>query len=328
MYLLCTDLHLDDNSANEYRWGVFDELERACASHPVSEVFCLGDMTDRKVISARAPVFSVRLVDRIRSSWKRLRRRSTILMGNHDATVTGPPHFWEFLSEIEGVEYVTRPSARDDLLLLPFSPNPRAEWGSLRFRDFCAVFVHATRSGTIAENGHALVGQDLPRLPRSIKIYSGDVHIQQVVDNWIYVGAPHPVKYGDDYPCRFLLLDENTYEIVEEISVKTIGKRVVEISSLDDLRHVDIQRGDQVKIRASVVPGSIDWDSLETEIERWARKNGVEVSAIEGSYDLPAQSGQVSEELAPDDLLRKFAAEEGITEGLLNVGLELLQDVQ
>jgi calcineurin-like phosphoesterase family protein len=328
MYLLCTDLHLDDNQANEYRWRVFDEIKRVCQSRPVSCAYCLGDMTDKKVISLKAPVFSAGLVNRLVGCWKSLPGRKVILRGNHDATVTGPPDFWEFLSDIDGIWYVTRPTIIvDDLLLLPFSPNPRVEWDGVVTRDVRSIFVHATRSGTIAENGFPLRGQDLPPIPRRIKVYSGDVHIQQVVDNWTYVGAPHPVKFGDSYPCRILLLDERTYDIVEDIPIETISKRVVELRSLDDLSIAETRPGDQVKFRVVLPPGEVDWGALEVAVEEFARERGVEVASIEGSYDLPAQSGQPSEELPPEELLRAFAREEQVTDELLGVGLDLLREV-
>ena|SRR6516162_5969464 len=48
MYLLTTDLHLDDQSANEYRWQIFDYRRSAKAQHDVSQIFLLGDPVDRK----------------------------------------------------------------------------------------------------------------------------------------------------------------------------------------------------------------------------------------------------------------------------------------
>jgi hypothetical protein len=323
MLLLCTDLHLDDQKANEYRWRVFDELDRVCSTRQVSCVYCLGDMTDKR------DRFSADMLNRLVRRWQAVPCRKRILRGNHDTTITGPA-FWEFLSEIEGIEYVTRPTSYGygDLLLLPFSSNPRVEWEGIAWRGYKSAFLHATRSGTIAENGFALSGQDLPQIPRSIKVYSGDVHTQQEVDNWTYVGASHPVKFGDRYPCRFLLLDEHTYEITEEVPVETIRKRVVEIRTLDDLRLAETRPGDQVKFRAVLPPGEADWGALEAAVEAFARERGVEVASIEGSHDLPAQSGQPSAELEPEELLRAFAQEEEVTDELLDVGIELLSEVR
>jgi hypothetical protein len=327
LFLLCTDLHLDDNRANEYRWRVFDELGRTCQSYPVSCVYCLGDMTDKKAIGPKTTLLSAELVNRVVRSWMSL-PHAVILRGNHDTMIDGGS-FWEFLSQVPGMTYVTRPtSMHGNLMLLPFSPNPRVEWRGLPWRDYRCAFLHATRSGTIAETGFALPGQDLPPIPRSVKVYSGDVHTQQVVDNWTYVGASHHVKFGDKYPCRFLLLDECTYDVVEEIPIETISKRVVEIGSLDDLRFAETRPGDQVKFRAVLPPGEIDWGALEAAVEKFARERGVEVASIEGSYDLPAQSGPPSAEMPPEDLLRAFAREEGVAGELLDVGLELLREVR
>lgn len=334
MHLLLTDLHLDDQKTNEYRWRVFDELERACLSYPVTRVSCLGDMTDKR------DRFPAEMVNRLVGCWTKIASLVgagayeaevivDILRGNHDTTVSGPA-FWEFLSQVPGLDYVTRPTMRgDDLLLLPFSPRPREEWRGLVTGDVAAIFLHATRSGTIAENGFALSGQEMPPIPRRIKVYSGDVHNQQVVGNWTYVGASSPIKFGDDYACRFLLLDEHTYEVVDEVAISTISKRVVEVSSLADLEAADVRSGDQVKVRVSASPGGIgdlSWAIMEREVERWARKRGVEVSSIEGGYEVSAQSGEAREDdLSPEEVLRAFAGEEGVSGSRLDVGLELLK---
>lgn len=320
MLLLATDFHLDDQKANQYRWEVFDKIHQVCQSYPVERVYCLGDVTDT------SDRFSAVLVNRFVECWKKL-PPSVILRGNHDTTISGPA-FWEFMSSIPGVEYVTRPTLHDDLLLLPYSPNPKVEWQGLPFDDCEAIFIHATRTGTIAENGYPLTGQDLPVIPRRIKVYSGDVHTQQVVDNWVYVGASHPVKYGDRYPCRFLLLDEQTYEVVEEIKIETIGKRSIDIGSLADLAGIETRPGDQVKINCSVSPGELDWGSFEQGVDAWARERNVVVVFGSCSYDVPVQSGsEVNAELDPEDLLREFARGEGVPDSLLDVGLALLREV-
>jgi hypothetical protein len=322
MLLLCTDLHLDDNPANEYRWRVFDELASVCDARPVSCVHCLGDMTDRR------DRFPANLVNRLVRSWADLPVPKVILDGNHTRLLDDSLRaFWAFLSYVPDLEYVTRPTARGDLILLPFSANPRAEWRDLRIGDYRAAFLHATRSGAIAENGHVLPGQDLPPIPRSVKVYSGDIHTQQTIDNWTYVGASHPVKYGDDYPCRFLLLDEDSYDVVEEIGIATMRKRVVEMASLDDLTRAEVSRGDQVQVRVSIAPGALDWGAFEAGVDRWARERGVEVT-FSGGYEVQAQTGEPGVELDPGELLAAFAAEEGVEGDLLDAGQVLLREVR
>jgi hypothetical protein len=320
MYLLFTDPHFDDNRANEYRWRVFDELARVCRDREVSHVFCLGDMTDKR------DRFSAEMVNRLVRCWTSLPvDERVILRGNHDTPVAGSA-FWDFLSEIDGITYVTRPTSAGDLLLLPFSPSPRSEWSEITWRNYRAAFLHATPRGVLAENGFRLEGQDLPILPGRLKIYSGDVHTPQRVRNWTLVGAPHPVKFGESHPYRFLLLDERSYGVVEEVALSPIGKRAVEITSLDDLAAVETRSGDQVQVRLATAPGAVDWGAFESAVDEWARERGVDVT-FGGSYDLPAQVDGPSGELSPEELLRAFATEERVTDELLDVGLELLREV-
>ena len=277
-------------------------------------------------MSDKSDRFSAKMVNRLVQCWMSLPADKKILRGNHDTLITGPA-FWEFLSSIDGIEYVTQPTLQDDLLLLPFSANPKGEWDGLPLRNSRSIFIHATRAGAIAENGYALVGQDLPRIPRNVRVYSGDVHTQQVVDNWTYVGASHPVKYGDRYACRFLLLDEHTYGIVAEVPVDTIDKRSITIASLSDLADIETRPGDQVKVNCSISPGALDWGTFERAIDEWARQRDVKVVFGECSYDLPLQTGEASSELEPEELLRAFAQEEEVADDLLDVGIELLREV-
>lgn len=336
MILLCTDLHLDEQRTNDYRWRVFDDLERACREYPVERVCCLGDVTDRR------DRFPAEMVNRFVARWKAvadilLARVGgdyplgddlvDILDGNH-TRLLGGGSFWEFVSEIPGLSYVTRPTSRDDgrLLLLPFSPNPREEWRGLVTGAVVAVFLHATRSGTIAENGHELRGQELPPIPGRVRVYSGDVHNQQVVGNWTYVGAPFHIKYGDSYSGRFLLLNENTYEIVKEIAVNSLSRRIVEISSVDDLSSAVVDSGDQVKVRVapSLAAGDLGWAAVERAVDEWARSRGVEVATIEGGYEVPNQGSASTEGLSPQETLCAFAEREGVSGARLDLGIELL----
>jgi hypothetical protein len=137
-------------------------------------------------------------------------------------------------------------------LLLPYTANPKETWHGIRLSSYAALFMHATVTGAVVENGVVMENSKFPILPRSCKVYSGDVHVPQTVANITYVGAPYPIKFGDKYPCRMLLLDEH-YNIKLQIPLQSLRKIMLDISSVG-LRHLQIRHGDQVKIRFSAPP--------------------------------------------------------------------------
>ena len=324
LILLLSDSHLDENSNNEYRWDVFSHIHKILDNYEIRSAWSLGDSWDRK------ERFSASFVNRLIQKLKDIGSRVPfgILRGNHDTPLDGPA-FFEFVNGmIPGVTYVTEPMALGPLLLLPYAPDPITAWQELRFSDFKAAFLHVTVTGAITENGREMTtGQKLPLFPRSIKLYSGDVHVPQQVKNLVYVGAPHVIKFGDMYPCRMLLLDEDTFEIVEEIPIEAMRKRVVAISSLDELGKLQVRAGDQVRVQFSLQSGDIErWGEIERGLGEWAEAAGVTVSGTEFVVSESRSLGDVEVDVAPDTILRQFAAEEGVSDLLLEVGLGLLKE--
>ena len=325
MILLFTDTHLDDLPDNEYRWGCFEHVHRLIDQYDVSAVFNLGDAWDRKDRFTSA--FVNRLVDEIENVGARV--PFTILKGNHDNPLRGPVFFDFVNGRLPGVRYVTKPQPCGDLLLLPFSPNPVAEWKDIDFVKYKAAFMHVTPTGSISENGFELPGTRLPTVPKGLKLYTGDVHVPQRIGQFTVVGCPHPIKFGDRFQPRILLLDEDTFEIVEEIPIGTIHKRVIEVNSIEALRRIDVEAGDKARIRFSLPASDIDrWGEIEAAILAWSRDNRVEVVSTEADLRVDrAVPGEVDTDASPEAVFRQFAGEEGIEGGLLDVGLELLKEV-
>jgi hypothetical protein len=323
MFLLTTDWHLTDNPDNEYRWQVFGAVRQAKTRYPISHVFGLGDMIDRK---DRFPSsFINRLVEESSTiapfSWMR---------GNHDTTLH-PPSFFSFMSDPffrADVRYINEPTIwNPDLLLLPFSAKPKEDWRQFDLRSFKSVFMHATVKGAVTENGQVMEGTGFPMLPGSVKFYSGDVHVPQKVRNVEYVGCPHPIKFGDRFPCRMLLLDEQTFHVVDEIKLSPPRKLMLEIKSIDDLAKVRIRQGDQVKIRFTCDPSAIgEFGSTEAALNSWARESGASIAGTEVIVQ-STRSENVDTNQTPETILTQFAEKEEIADDLLGIGLSLLREV-
>jgi len=327
--LLTTDWHLDDSPENEYRWQIIERVLHAVIQYKVGAIFVLGDIVDRK--DRHSGVLVNRLVEEL----GKLAARAPviILRGNHDTPLRGPA-FWEFLSRIRNIEYVTHPTpfnlfnqSKPDLLLLPFTATPKETWRGIKFTDYRSMFMHATVTGAVVENGMVMENSKFPILPRSVKVYSGDAHTQQTVGGVTYVGAPHPVKFGDRFNCRMLLLDEK-FGIAMELPLQGMHKFLLTVNDVNELAQYNVQPGDQVKIRFLCPQGDVTtWGLIDIAIKNWAEERGAIVAGTEvildGLYDKAraADPGQ-----SPEQILREFANQEGMADDLLTVGLSLLKE--
>lgn len=323
MFLLVTDLHLDSNPANEYRWQVFDWIKLALSQHEISHTFCLGDIVDRK------DRFPGAFINRLLFDLKRI-SPIDVMQGNHDMTLH-PPAFFSFVNEeflSSRINYITKPTEfNSKLLLLPFSPKPKTEWQSINLRSYKCVFMHATVTGA-TENNQIFENPTFPMLPGDVKFYSGDIHTAQVVRNVTYVGCPHPIKFGDRFPCRMLVIDENTFEIVHEIITSPPRRLMLDVKSIDDLLKIKVVDGDQAKIRFSCDPSEIDkFGEIEAAIAAWSERTGIEIASTEvivnSDFDAVLNVYQDHE-----GLLRQFAEHEGLSDDLVDVGLSLLEEAK
>jgi hypothetical protein len=320
MILLTADWHLDDQPANEYRWRVFDRVRDILINHTnISDIFVLGDMVDRRDRHSAA------FVNRLLHEIKELPRtaRMTILRGNHDSTLRRPAYF-EFLSS-----YVSEPrraAGLDDLLLLPFTAQPQEDWKWVNWGEYQCLFMHACVTGTVTENGTILENRFFPTLPPHVRIFSGDAHVPQTVGNVVFVGSPHPVDFGDNYPTRMLVVNPQNYAIAREISIAAPQKLMLDLASVADLKKVKVAQGDQVKLRLKTDPRGIEeLVRTETEITRWAKQHGVTVAGIENTISTRFDPG-VDINQDPEYILREFAKREGLSAEVLRVGLELLKE--
>ena len=328
MYLVVGDLHLDDKLENEYRWGIFEHIRTAVLQYPINAVIQLGDAVDRR------DRFSAAFVNRLLTELRSLAARTKIfiLRGNHDTTLR-PPNFFEFLNDDHAIQYIHEPvimaaAGGVSALLLPFSANPKSEWEQFQLAKYAAIFMHATVTGAVVENGIVMENSHFPILPRRPKIYSGDVHVPQTIGNVVYVGAPHPVKFGDGYPCRMVLLDERTFDITLEIPLTPLRKFMLDITSVDELRHLNVRHGDQVKIRFQCPPSRIgEWGAIETFISEWAANLGVTIASTEVLVESVHTTQGTDPEQSPEQILKEFAASERLSEAMLTVGLMLLNEV-
>jgi calcineurin-like phosphoesterase family protein len=315
--ILTADLHLDDKPENEYRWKIFTHLEK----HSDGIIYILGDLCDR------ADRHSASLVNRLIAYLNELALKNdvTILLGNHDKPLKGLPYF-SFLNFMDRVKFIIYPCVEDGIMLLPYSHNPTEDWKGWNLDSAKCIFMHQTITG--ADTGTRILENPLmPPLPKHLPIYSGDIHTCQTIDNFVYVGAPYPVKFGDAYKCRLLRLDDEFR--MEEILLPSTNKRVIEVNSLEQLQNIAMNDGDQARIRFTIPANEMDqWPSEQEAIAKWAQKQGVTLASVEAIIETSPETIQQTFDFDadPERVLKAFCLTEGVEDSIYQTGLNLLKN--
>jgi hypothetical protein len=338
--LLTADLHLTDLPADEYRWQVFRELRRQLRGG-ACDIFILGDLCDRKDRHSAALVN--RLVAELLALAKAQERFASsrkappeihIIMGNHDKPMRGEA-FWSFLSHLPRVSFHEQPAeVRGDLLLLPFTPNPAEAWAELDLGAYRAAFIHQPVTGARGENGFSIEGSPLPEFPKGLRVYAGDIHVPQKVGRVTYVGAPHPIKFGDSYPCRILRLDDS-YRIEEEIELRPPGKHMLKLTMADldpgNWGESKLREGDQVKVRFALPINSLgEWPRIKWVVEELVEGFGAQLCGMEAIVEPAAAKEGTPETMlaaeSPEEVLVAFASEEALEEPVFLSGQRWLEE--
>ena len=226
--LITSDLHFTDSPNTSYRWGLFPWLHEQIKKHHVKTLLILGDLTDQK------DRHSSELVNKIVKHLNELPIDDVkILCGNHDWLVRGQ-EFFRFLNSFPHLQFITSPWEDDDVhgesaFFLPYSKNPVEDWKGMDFSHYSWLFMHQTIKGAVASNGQVMDGETLPPL-NAAQVYSGDIHVPQVISGVTYVGSPMAIHFGDNFKPRAILLDRNGVE--HDLHFETIKRVVIKVTSL------------------------------------------------------------------------------------------------
>ena len=246
--IVVSDLHLTAHPRDAYRWDLFPWLLKQAAEYRARTLLITGDLTDAKdyhgaelVNKTVAAIVSARQVF----------EEVLILPGNHDYLREGH-HFFAFLSHLPGVTMATRPldtsSRGEACLLLPHTKRPAHDWADFDFSHYRHVFMHQTVSGSKASNGQLMAGESLPEgLVRDAgKVWSGDIHVPQIIAGVEYIGSPYHVHFGDDFKPRALLLESRMRW--ESLHMKSPRRLSVTIGAASELKRLGLQPGDHLKV--------------------------------------------------------------------------------
>lgn len=331
--VIITDLHLTDNPADEYRWEIWDTARKMLQEYDVENLFILGDMLDKKDRHA------AELVNRVTDEVTECARRAqvTILKGNHDYKKERHP-FLSFLRHLPNVHFIEEPEIYvGPTLWLPHTRNPKLAWDALDFRSVVTIFMHQSVIGSQVSNYYEMKeGLDLKYLhERGFRgrIYSGDIHLPQVIKHkeieLVYIGTQYPVSFGDEFEPRSLVLKGG-----KEISVpmNTIKRLSVHISNPKELEDLDLKEDDQMKVTLILDRADFSlWHDYKLEVEEFCLEHGVELHDLklkkkEIKSRTKLKSGKKNfKTLTPDEVIRQFARAEGLGKDYLKAGLELMK---
>jgi len=333
MRLLTSDLHLTDKPDDEYRWGIFDFLDKQAKKD--CEIYILGDVTDFKDNHSSV------LVNRIMDNLYRLSKENYvhILCGNHDYKKKEHP-FFSFAKYTPNVSFYTEITHCNDILLLPHTRTPGRDWENLSKwcseQDTKYLFMHESVIGAVASDTYEITS-GLPQsyfsenVPEHIKIYSGDIHVPQVCGRVEYVGSPYRVRFGDKFTGRVIKIDDKDY--AKSIYFHTMNKHSVSIKKPEDLLELDAKKGDQIKVQLCLSKEAYSqWYNYKKEIQEVCFDMELDLKEVK----LKAQKKSLKRRgrrelkrivnLGKDEIIRKFCSQEKTSDSVLTKGLEILEE--
>jgi DNA repair exonuclease SbcCD nuclease subunit len=327
--LITSDLHFTDQPAAEYRWGLFDWLVTTCKEEKVKTLMILGDLTDQK------DKHSAELVNRIVANIRRVAEVVTevkILVGNHDWQKQGQ-EFFRFLEVIPNVQYINKPMEDPDVTgeaayYLPYSKNPAKDWAGLDFSHYRWLFLHQTIAGAVSSNGQEMEGEDLPALNAG-KVYSGDIHVPQVVKGVEYVGSPYHVHFGDSFKPRAVLLEHGGRPV--DLHFETISRVSVTVTSLRQLYALKLRSRDQIKLTFEMSEAEKhDWQKIKRTALTYLEEQGVEVHGLKLAVKKSARrlltaSNQSGPAYSPAQAVERFVGAEELGGEALDAAMEVLE---
>lgn len=264
----------------------------------------------------------------------RLDLRIVILMGNHDYLKANHAYF-EFLGHLDRVVFVARPQDDGDQggalsLFLPHTKTPVKDWAGMDFSHFSYLFMHQTAPGSVASNGQEMDGEELPSL-KGPKVYSGDIHVPQVIGDIEYIGSPYHVHFGDAFTPRCILIDARGRPV--DLHFETISRLAIKAKSLRDLKSLKLKRGDQVKVTITLDQSEAhQWGSLKRQAEAWLTQQGVEIHGLKLAIQRverrlgAAQGGSPTRSrLSDPDAILRFVEREDLGGAVLEAGLEAMK---
>lgn len=329
------DIHLTDSPRDAYRWRVFENLARAAESEKAAAIAILGDVFDRK--DGHKSALVNRCVDEVAALADRWPVH--ILTGNHDYIDPAQP-FLRFLDRVPNVRwYVGKPQrveiAGVPVFVIPHTHSATEDFADIEVpEDVELVMMHQTVCGADVGGWTMDHGLDPEAVAPTIgrTIVSGDVHVPQSVGPITYIGAPHPINFGDEWACRFLVYKSTGRLRLKAVPVPSIRKRVVVLDGSSDELPTDLREGDQIKVQVALRREEFgEFDAIRASVAEECAARGVDLRGTQIDEQVHVKAGtkvepQHAETL--EALIRRWGKATKMPEHRMEFGITLAREAQ
>jgi hypothetical protein len=331
--LLTSDLHLVASESTSYRWGLFDWLVAEARAEKVKSLYILGDLTDAKdnhnADLVNKVVHSIWMLSQVVPDIK-------ILTGNHDWLLDGQEYF-RFLDRLDGgrVKFITRPYEDEDVkgpsaFFLPYSKQPAKDWAGFDFSHYEYLFMQKTVKNAVSSNGQVMDGEDLPPLNAG-KVYSGDIHVPQIIGGVEYVGSPYHVHFGDAFTPRCVLLERGGNPV--NLYFKTLQRVTLAVQDrlvAGDLTRAKLRKGDQVKLRIKMSEADKhSWSKTRREAVALLRDYEIIIAGVELIVEKTERSladgGERKRIYTPEQTITRFVEAEELGPLAYELGMRVIE---
>jgi len=322
------DWHLTDMPRDAYRWDFTTWLAGKIKVHNVKRLVILGDLTDRK--DAHGAMLVNRVVEMLHHWASTYDLQVILLRGNHDYIDPSCPYF-RFLDAIPGLHYVVNPEEfhidGQYTLLLPHSREPEHEW-VIKPGIYDRVLMHQMVLGVRARSGKELPGINQTVFKDIPWIMSGDIHEPQQIGKVIYVGAPYPIIFGDNYVGRIIL--EKPDGRLISMHVPAPRKERAVVKSMDALRLKGFAKEDHVSVVVELPREDfVLWPKIREKVFTWAKQTKVVLYGVElQEYQRPhleVDGPTIEGGCCPTEIFDRFCVARSIAPRMRSLGLSFLE---
>ncbi len=240
--LLVGDLHIGRYPQNvpvSYRhWDiVFDQIDEVLDEIDVDEAVFLGDVFESTSPSLEDLQY---FAQKLKNLQKRV-KRIFVLMGNHcyrSEEYNNLNWFKMFQTTFNSLKkckfvdsYHSQELSIGPCEFLPWPQRKPKNKGSV-------VFAHISINGALSDNGFKLKSDTT--ISKNNRWYIGDIHAPQQGDNYVYVGAPLQLRYGDGLDRFLMLVSKRKGKLIDKwIPIKTnYILQVVNAIELEDCKKI------------------------------------------------------------------------------------------
>lgn len=321
--LVTADLHLHASSKEAYRFAAMEHIAELIEKYKCDSLIILGDLTHAKNFHSDVLVNDV--VDLLYNF--SCLCPVYILQGNHDYVTEDCP-FFHFVRRLAKVRWFNQPAMADvegigRCSFLPHTRDWKKTWAGVMDFWYEAewIFAHNTFDGAVTETGKRMRGIPTNIFPKDVPVISGDIHKPQQLDCVTYVGSPYLIRYGDDFDPRVLLVDGGK---MKSYPMPGPQKRLIEISSPDEIGDFTFGKGDMIKVRYRLKAKDRDkWPEIKEAIKR--DLPGAIVQPVMEPSQLPVVEHIGLKE--DEQLVREFGEQQQVSKATLATGFELLKVV-